>query len=260
MSVPGSSTNLHLLPGQYTESTNPLLLHSMLTSSSASISSSAGFPNGSTVSLPLSVQLQPGFAFYSSANYSGSANYVPLPTSANASNVTTPFNGGSFVLSSNTWAELSSSNGRIIIWDASPDVSQLPGSFAGLSLSQLQSSSCSSVCATGGVCTSQGSCACLPGFQGSSCEACQTGFFGPNCQPCPANCETCDDGINGSGVCLKTTSNTQDCNCLNGQCAGDGSCTCNAGWVDSANGTKCAQCAGGFFLSDDGSCKGKQIA
>ncbi|KAL5487462.1 hypothetical protein ACEPAI_5570 [Sanghuangporus weigelae] len=149
LSASGSTANLHLLPGQYTESTNPQLLHSLLTSSSATISSSAGFPNGSSVSLPLSIQLQPGFAFYSSANYSGAANYVPLPTSANASNVTTPFDGGSFVLSSDTWAELSSSNGRVILWDASPDVSQLPGSFAGLSLAQLQSSSCSSACATG---------------------------------------------------------------------------------------------------------------
>ncbi|KAL5527982.1 hypothetical protein ACEPAG_6783 [Sanghuangporus baumii] len=92
LSASGSTANLHLLPGQYTESTNPQLLHSLLTSSSSTISSSAGFPNGSSVSLPLSIQLQPGLAFYSSANYSGVVNYVPLPTSANASNVFLSYN------------------------------------------------------------------------------------------------------------------------------------------------------------------------
>ncbi|EJD01756.1 uncharacterized protein FOMMEDRAFT_126919 [Fomitiporia mediterranea MF3/22] len=256
LSAPGASTSLLLLPGQYTETTNPSLLHSILTSSSATISGSTGFQNSSSISLPLSIQLQPGLAFYSSSNYSGSAAYIALPTSANASNVTTTINGGSFVLSSNTWAELTTSGGRIILWDASPDISQLPGFISsGLTLNQLQSGSCSTPCASGGVCTSQGSCACLPGFTGSSCEACATGFFGKNCQACPSDCETCDDGINGSGICLKKQSNAQNCNCLNGQCASDGSCACNAGWVDSSNGTKCASCANGFFLSDDGSCK-----
>ncbi|KAH8103185.1 hypothetical protein DFH11DRAFT_1735039 [Phellopilus nigrolimitatus] len=255
LSAPGASTALLLLPGQYTESTNPQLLHSILTSNSASLAGSSGFANSTSISLPLSVQLNPGLAIYGAANYSSSATYIALPTSANASNITAPFDASSFALSSNTWAEVTSSGGRIVLWDAAPDLSQLPGSLSGLTLAQLQSSSCSTPCASGGVCTSQGACACLPGFTGSSCEACESGFFGSNCLACPANCTTCDDGISGSGVCLKVQTETQNCNCLNGQCASDGSCACNAGWADNTNGTKCASCAPGFFLSDDGSCK-----
>lgn len=256
LSAPGATADLLLLPGQYSQTTNPSLLHSILTTSSATLQGSPGFTNATQISLPVAVQLNPGFAYYADANYTGAADFVALPTSANASNVTTPINAESFVLSSNTWAEVSTSSGRLILWDSSPDLSQLPGSISGLTLKQLQSGSCSTDCASGGVCTSQGACACLPNFTGSSCEACETGFFGPTCQACPANCATCDDGINGSGVCLKTVSETQNCNCLNGVCASDGSCVCNAGWVDSSNGTKCASCAEGFFLSNDGSCKG----
>ncbi|KAI5120333.1 hypothetical protein M0805_000393 [Coniferiporia weirii] len=255
LSSPGVSTNLLLLPGQYTESTNPQLLHSILTANSATAQGSAGFANSTSISLPLSIQLEPGLAYYSSANYSGSASYVALPTSANASNITGAFDASSFVLSSNTWAEVTTSGGRVIFWDAAPDLSQLPGVLSGLTLTQLQSSSCSTACASGGVCTSQGACSCLPGFAGTSCESCDSGFFGSECQACPSNCATCDDGINGSGICLKTETETQNCNCLNGVCASNGSCACNAGWVDSSNGTKCASCADGFFLSDDGSCK-----
>lgn len=256
MSAPGAAADLRLLPGQYAQSTNPELLHSLLTTSSASISGSAGFSNSSSLSLPLSVDLQPGIVFYDGANYSSSAKFIALPTSANASNVTSAVDANSFVLSSDTWAEVKTSSARLILWDASPDVAQLPGSLQGLTLAQIQSGSCSTPCSSGGICTSQGSCACLPGFTGSSCESCQSGFFGAQCQACPSNCTQCDDGIGGTGACLKVETTTQNCNCLNGQCQSDGSCACNAGWADSSNGTKCAQCANGFFLSNDGSCKG----
>ncbi|OCB91987.1 hypothetical protein A7U60_g695 [Sanghuangporus baumii] len=226
LSASGSTTNLHLLPGQYTESTNPQLLHSLLTSSSATIASSAGFPNSSSVSLPLSIQLQPGFAFYSSANYSGAANYVPLPTSANASNVTTPFNGGSFVLSSDTWAELSSSNGRFILWDASPDVSQLPGSFAGLSLSQLQSSSCSSACASGGSVNWAAQPAPTPlELARPTGLTTGNGFVADNnkkeCEACAEKCTAC--GIDGFSI-ASTIDQVKCTACLPGSVLSDGQC------------------------------------
>ena len=256
LSASGAPADLLLLPGQYTQSTNPELLHAVLTSSAASVSGSSGFSNSSSVSLPLSIELQPGIAFYSSANYSSTASFIALPTTANASNVTTAFDATSFVLSSNTWAEVKTSSARLILWDASPDVGQLPGSLEDLTLSQIQSGSCSTPCSSGGVCTSQGSCACLPGFTGSSCETCESGFFGPNCQACASDCALCDDGIGGTGACLKVESATQNCNCINGECQSGGSCTCNAGWANSSNGTQCAQCADGFFLADDGSCQG----
>ncbi|KAL5507676.1 hypothetical protein ACEPAH_5294 [Sanghuangporus vaninii] len=232
LSASGSTTDLHLLPGQYTESTDPQLLHSLLTSSSATISSSAGFPNDSSVSLPLSVQLQPGFAFYSSANYSGAANYVPLPTSANASNVTTPFNGGSFVLSSDTWAELSSSNGRIILWDASPDVSQLPGSFAGLSLSQLQSSSCSSACASGDHAKSV-NWAAQPAptpleLARPTGLTSGNGFVADNnkkeCEACPEKCTAC--GIDSFSI-ASTIDQVKCTACLPGSVLSNGQCVEN---------------------------------
>ena len=176
-------TDLLLLPDTYAASTDPQLLHSVLTSTSATLKGSAGFSNSSSISLPISLGVQPGFAFYSSSNYSGSADYIPLPTTANASNITSSIDSPSFIISSNTWVEILISNNRVIFWDASPDTLQLPVPFSSdVILSQLQSASCSTACTSGGICTSQGSCACLPGFTGSSYEACQSGFFGKECQ------------------------------------------------------------------------------
>ena len=150
---------------------------------SATLKGSAGFSNSSSISLPISLGVQPGFAFYSSSNYSGSADYIPLPTTANASNITSSIDSPSFIISSNTWVEILISNNRVIFWDASPDTLQLPVPFSSdVILSQLQSASCNTACTSGGICTSQRSCACLPGFTGSSYEACQSGFFGKECQ------------------------------------------------------------------------------
>lgn len=264
LSASGVSTDLRLLPGQYTQATDPQLLHSLLTSSSASLSSSPGFANTSTgpLSLPLSLQVAPGLATYASANYSGTPAFISLPSTANASNITGVIAAGSLLPSTNTWAIVTAStNGnaaRLVLWDAAPDIAQFPNSPGQLTLQSLQSASCSTPCSSGGICTAQGSCACLPGFTGSACEVCSPGFFGSNCTACPAGCDKCDDGIGGSGRCLKEEVQNEpaSCNCLNGVCGSDGKCACNAGWTTSSNGTQCASCSGGFFLSGDGSCKG----
>ncbi|PPQ70064.1 hypothetical protein CVT24_003808 [Panaeolus cyanescens] len=259
LSLPGAPVALHLLPGQYTSTTNPQLLHNMLTSPSASLSPSAGFDSASLSSLPLNLDLDPGLAIYSNARYSGQAAFTALPTTL--INSSSPLAASSFVLSNNVWAAVSvgPSSERIVFWDAVPDVAQLPPSVAqSLTLVDLQSASCSPSCAGNSVCSSSGTCTCPTGFTGSSCETCDTGFFGPTCQPCPDDCPECDQGITGSGRCLTTpvpTNAPSNCNCQNGQCGSNGQCVCNSGWTTGANGTACAACETGFFLSSTGDCK-----
>lgn len=260
LSAPGAETSLLLLPGQYTSTTDPELLHSILTTSGASITTSPGFStNSSSFSLPLNLALQPGVATYSNANYSGSATFTPLPSSGSL-NGSTQVSAGGLAIASNVWAAVSfgGSSSRVIIWDSAPDLSQLPSGTASntLSLLDIQSSACSPPCAGAGVCSASGTCSCPPGFNGTSCESCASGFFGPTCQACPAGCESCDEGISGTGRCLvaSVSNPPSSCNCLNGQCGSDGQCTCNTGWVAGTNGTACSKCAQGFFLDSNGDC------
>ncbi|KII89391.1 hypothetical protein PLICRDRAFT_53827 [Plicaturopsis crispa FD-325 SS-3] len=262
LSAPGASTSLLLLPGQYQSSTSPQLLHDTLTASGASLSPSAGFSNTTSVSLPLNVALQPGLSIYQNALYSGQASFSQLPSTP-AGNNSTPLSAGSLALASNVWAAVNAgSNNRVILWNSVPDISQLPSSNAGsLSLLDMQSSSCSPPCSGSGVCTANGTCSCPPGFNGTSCESCAEGFFGPSCQACPAGCTSCDEGIGGTGRCLKpTVSNApSSCNCLNGACQSNGQCACNAGWTTADNGTACAKCQTGFFQTTTGDCQICQI-
>ncbi|KAF8995701.1 hypothetical protein BDQ17DRAFT_1430209 [Cyathus striatus] len=83
LSAPGQMS-LHLLPGQYTSSTNPQLLHTLLTSSSALLSPSAGF-NAALSTLPLNLVLSPGLSIFSDAGYSSDSSFTELPTSPNTS-------------------------------------------------------------------------------------------------------------------------------------------------------------------------------
>lgn len=244
--------------------TNPQLLHNLLTSSSASLTPSAGFSNStSSTTLPLDLALDPGLAIYSQSLYSGQAGFSPLPQ-VPAINSSTPLPASSLALSSNVWAALSSgSTIRFVLWDAVPDVSQLPAAVAkSLSLIDMQSSACSPACSGSGVCSASGVCTCPPGFSGASCESCADGFFGPTCQSCPSGCTTCDQGISGSGRCLTplVPNAPSTCNCLNGQCGSNGQCTCNPGWTSGDNGTACAKCSAGFFLTSTGDCQGSLSA
>ena len=260
LSIP-SNPSILLLPGQYTPSSQPQLLHDALSSQQASLALPPGFSNSSTSSsppsLPLTVALQPGVLSYPQALYRGQATFTQL--SANHTSATLP--SGSFLVAPNTWAALTSSNTRIIVWDAIPDFSQLPSvNVAGtFSLSDIQSAACSPPCASTGTCTPSGQCSCAPGFTGQSCESCASGFFGPSCQPCPSSCATCDQGLTGSGKCLvpAVSNPPSSCNCLNGACGSNGQCTCNAGWINSSNGTACASCAPGFFLDSSGDCSSR---
>ncbi|KAF5318108.1 hypothetical protein D9619_012261 [Psilocybe cf. subviscida] len=254
----GSSSVL-LLPGQYTDTTNPQLLHTLLTSSSSTLSPASGFENA-TLSLPLNLQLQPGLSIYSAPRYSGQSAFSALP-SVPIANTSTPLAANSLVPSTNVWVAVSAgaSNSRIILWEAVPDVSQITSQP--LSLLDMQSNACSPACSGQGVCSSSGTCVCPEGFAGSSCETCAKGFFGPTCQPCPDNCTTCDEGISGSGQCLvpAVANAPSTCNCLNGQCGSTGQCTCNPGWTTGDDGTSCAKCSPGFFLTSTGDCEVCQL-
>ncbi|TFY64234.1 hypothetical protein EVJ58_g2762 [Rhodofomes roseus] len=260
LSASGYSTSLQLLPGEYTSTTNPELLHELLTSSSAALSASDGFSVNKSVSLPFDISLQPGVAVYSGANYSGDASFNALPTNV-STNSTKHLSAGSLALASDVWMSVSgaSSNDRIVLWSSVPDVSQLPSSSLGnsLTLLDIQSTACSSPCSSGGICSTSGKCVCQSGFTGSSCESCASGHFGPSCEACPVGCLDCDDGISGTGKCLKfnVTNAPSTCNCVNGVCNSNGQCTCNAGWTASSNGTACATCAKGYFLDSSGNCE-----
>ncbi|KAI0738016.1 insulin-like growth factor binding protein [Daedaleopsis nitida] len=256
ISASGAATSLLLLPGQYTSTSDPALLHDTLTSSSASLSLSPGFEGN--VSLPMNLALQPGVAVYPQSKYSGQASFAQLPSTP--SNSTTQISPGSLAISSDVWAAISSgsSDDRVIFWDSVPDVSQLPSGASGLSqLLDIQSFACSPPCAGAGVCTASGTCVCPQGFNGTSCETCAPGFFGPTCQLCPADCASCDDGMTGTGRCLEPVIKNlpSSCNCQNGNCGSDGQCTCIPGWTTADNGTACAKCSDGFFLNSEGNCE-----
>ena len=261
VSAPGAGPDVLLLPGQYTSTTNPQLLHNVVSAQSASLKPSPGFANSSSLSavvLPLNVALQPGIVSYSSQRYSGAGSFTPLPTSL-IGNVSTPLSAESMFLASNMWVAVDfNSNNRVILWDPIPDVSQLPsGSVGSLSFVGMQSTTCSPPCSGSGVCSASGSCTCPTGFNGTSCESCASGFFGPTCKQCPSGCTSCDDGISGSGRCLvaPVINPPSSCNCLNGVCS-NGQCNCLPGWVTAQNGTACAKCDTGFFLDSTGSCRG----
>ncbi|KAL0566382.1 hypothetical protein V5O48_015635, partial [Marasmius crinis-equi] len=127
-SISGAPTSVLLLPGQYSDSTNPQFLHDLLISSSSQLSPSSGFENSSSSrNLPLNLALSPGLAIYSQSLYGGTSGFSSLPSTP-IRNSSTPIQAGSMAISSNTWAAITvgSDSQRVIVWDSIPDVSQLP--------------------------------------------------------------------------------------------------------------------------------------
>ncbi|TCD63977.1 hypothetical protein EIP91_004710 [Steccherinum ochraceum] len=107
LSSSGSPVSILLLPGQYDANTNPQLLHTLLTSASATLAPSPGFANGTSITLPLTMALQPGLSIYPQANFSGSGTFTPLPEN-NASISSSTFSAGSIMVASNVWAAVAS--------------------------------------------------------------------------------------------------------------------------------------------------------
>ena len=153
--------------------------------------------------------------------------------------------GSSFQLLGGAWAAITSSsdNISIIVWDSVPDIAALSLPPGTLAITDIQSSGCSPPCARPGTCNpSSPVCICPKGFSGAQCQSCAEGHFGPTCLPCPSNCTSCDQGISGSGRCsAPTVSTVAKCNCVNGVCE--------------SNGTACARCEQGFFLTSTGGCQ-----
>ena len=192
-----------------------------------------------------------GLAMYPSASFQGEPT-----TGVNASlNYSIPLEA-SFQVFSQTWAAMSSSNSRVVIWESATDVSQLPlNGSQNYTVTEIQSSECSPPCSGSGVCSFDSkSCLCPPGFNGTLCETCASGFFGPTCQPCPSDCAKCDQGITGTGLCLVPVVNASSSACTKGQC------TCPPGYAVGENGTECTQCEPGFFLASAGSCQSKRFS
>ncbi|SJL04925.1 uncharacterized protein ARMOST_08296 [Armillaria ostoyae] len=148
LSSSDESATVLLLPSQYASTTNPQLLHNMLTSKSASLSPSPGFNSSASVDLPLDLALEIGMAIYSGSLYSGTAAFTSLPSSP-ASNSSTTLSAASLALSSSVWAAVDIGNERVVLWDSIPDIGQLPLSGS-LSLLDLQSSACSPSCSSSG--------------------------------------------------------------------------------------------------------------
>ncbi|KAF4562944.1 hypothetical protein EYR36_003377 [Pleurotus pulmonarius] len=137
--VSSSQTTVQLLPGQYTSTTNPQLLHDILTSRTSSLSSSPGFGNATSINLPLELALDPGIAVFPQPLYAGQSAFAPLPISANSSLSTSLSTTHSIALSSNTWIAL---DNRVVLWDSVPDMRELPfgNNISTLSLVAIQSS------------------------------------------------------------------------------------------------------------------------
>jgi hypothetical protein len=108
--------------------------------------------------------------------------------------------------------------------------------------------------------TGDGSCECLPGWAGKTCDSCDEGFFGASCQACACVRGECADGKDGDGACScpaeyggskcqecaegRYGADCKPCDCVHGTCAdgisGDGACACEPGWA----GDKCDKLIG----------------
>ncbi|KAJ7868613.1 hypothetical protein B0H14DRAFT_3084065 [Mycena olivaceomarginata] len=254
ISAPSSSSAL-LLPGQYTSTTNPQLLHTLLTFPlRLPRNSTTTSGSGSGVALPLNVAQEPGLAIYNGPLYSGQAAFTAIPAAPVAVNApSTPLALQSLTLPPNVWIAVSSTNStqRVVIWDSVPDTSQLPPTAPStFSLVQLESAACPAPCASSGICTAAGTCACAPGFTGASCETCAPGFFGAGVCGVPGGVQDLRRRPDGERAVSWTLGQARwrSGNCVNGACNADGSCAfCQIGCTSCAATTgTCSACRAGF--------------
>ncbi|GAA5861716.1 hypothetical protein JCM8547_000713 [Rhodosporidiobolus lusitaniae] len=278
--VNGSTQQIALLPGTYSSSSSASSSSSLTNSSTVSLSSalfskkataspSSGFSTSGSLSSSSSasytVSLLAGLTAYTSALYQGDATYLSLPTNYSSANSTTSPSGiEAFLLTSSSYAILTlGESTRLVVWESLADVGEIKGGSGsgGVSVVDVQSRECTTPCASGGVCASSGKCVCGTGWTGETCNTCASGFFGKSCDACSAGCTNCDEGLTGTGRCLDVVATNvtlpSTCDCSNGECASDltsATCTCNAGWTKAANGTQCAACAEGYYMTSGGDC------
>ena len=141
---------------------------------SSTARTSPGFSSSGTVGSSYTVALLPGLTTYTSPLYKGFASYTPLSNSTNATTTSIE----SFLLSDNVWAVLQvggTAGRRMVAWDGVADVGNLVGGSGGVEVVDMQSSSCSIPCASGGVCGSNSTCSCSTGFTGATCSKCGEG-------------------------------------------------------------------------------------
>ena len=171
--VNGTHRATVLLPGTYTSASAVTANTSLLAfGTSSTAQASAGFTGTGSLSSAYTVALQPGLTTYPSPLYEGSPAYTALSTWTGAISNSTEID--SFLLSSNMRAVLSvggSSGSRVVAWESVANVGNMVGGSGGVKVLSLQSSSCSTPCASGGVCMANSTCVCQPGFTGSTCSA-----------------------------------------------------------------------------------------
>jgi len=180
-----SPSSALLLPGTYTTRSgagaNSTLLDPFFTSTSVSASSNTGFQISQSATpsnangVAASISQSSGLIIYSSTFFAGSSSLLPFNNSF-IQNATSSFTPLSFLLSSNVRAvaNLPTSGNvmqRIVLWSGSADVSQLPLQLrdGNWEISDIQGTTCSPVCSSGGVCSLEGTCVCAAGFTGASC-------------------------------------------------------------------------------------------
>ncbi|KAM0755207.1 growth factor receptor domain-containing protein [Meredithblackwellia eburnea MCA 4105] len=286
LTPPSSNTTFLLLPGIYTPTAllNLTSLASLVSLSRSTIAPLPGFTTtgtlGSSSAFAVQVQADSFIGFDSPLFAIGSTSF-PLTTPSNTStsslslsSTTNSTSIQSILLPSSLPIRLTLSTGQSL-FASIPDLTFLSSSTTSSSSSsssikvlKTESTSCTSPCSTGGICTLAGTCSCASGFTGQTCNVCLPGFYGPSCAKCPAGCKICDDGIAGTGNCLdgrtvNSTTLASACNCSNGICLStststststSGTCACNAGWTTAANGTQCAACSAGYYLTSTGDC------
>ncbi|KAK1233363.1 hypothetical protein PQX77_003472 [Marasmius sp. AFHP31] len=278
--ISGAPTSVLLLPGQYSDTTNPQFLHDLLTSSESTLAPSAGFENStSSRNLPLNLALSPGLAIYSQSLYGGTEGFSSLPSTP-VVNSSTPIQAGSMSISSNTWASLTigSDSQRVIVWDSIPDVSQLPVT----GFTTADNGTLCAKCSPGFFLTSNGDCkacqlgcsacadgngvcqTCKPGFtldgnDKTKCNAlqsvtnngtvCPDGSFGngARCQLCSPSCRTCRGATSNDCVICAAESYAFNGGCVaadgNGVCQGTKLIADNNKNACDACGAKCTSCA-----------------
>ncbi|KAG8678297.1 hypothetical protein FRC08_017908, partial [Ceratobasidium sp. 394] len=218
--VGATFSSVILLPGTYSSSSPAASILPSLDSITPTAESGITV-SPEALSYPITISLPTGALAYPSTYYAGGATPVAL-----SSNLTSPRLPGSLAIPPNMAATFRSASSPVslVLFASTPDTAQLPALAADLTFSAVQATSCVPACASGGACTTNGTCACAPGFAGSQCEQCAPGHFGPSCEQCADSC--CDDGMTGTGKCLgaRSKSSVETCACEKGTCGSDGSC------------------------------------